>query len=729
MNWPAEHVRLLIVEGDTATRRAACEALRSADCEVHESDSGAAGLAVAQLSRPDLIILAALMPELDGLEVCRRLRNSPDFQNIPIIMLTDRDDPAAINAAYDAGATEFVLKPLNPIVLTYRVRYAIRSSRTLAEADRQRARLERAQRAAGLGSWYWRRDPEVFDCSPAYRRMLGLAETSPLDTLAALLERVHPADRSRVSKAIDAARTFGVPCAMVYRMLVSDDAVMVIHEQIEVERDSTGQVFAIESTAQNISERMADQQRLRQPSQFDSLTGMVNRSQFIQAMRPVLAQVNRADARAALLAINVDRFVRVNETYGHATGDAVLQETANRIMDGMRRWDTRSIERNVSGYAMYARMGGDEFAVLLNGITQLEDALSLAHTIQAAIALPIDVAGQPVGLSACIGIALTDSPEKDAETLLRNADMALVEAKRSRAGTCSVYTEELNTATRATLSLEAEMRQALEQNEFLLYYQPRIDVVSGRLVGAEALIRWQHPQRGLVMPVDFIAIAEASGQIEAITDWVLAESCRQLAIWRDQGLSPVPVSVNFSSLSFRELGLSERILKFLEAHQLAPNQIEVEITESVMMQNMELATRSLQELRLLGIELAIDDFGTGFSSLNYLKRLPLSVLKIDRSFVQDVLTDRNDRAIAAAIIALGAAMGLRVVAEGVETVEQANFLLARGCHLMQRYLFSRPVPAAEFARALMLGFTLPVGLQSARKASTARPKAFTAATG
>lgn len=720
--------RILIIDDDVFTRLIAGEALRAAGFEVIESDGGSNGLATALQINPDVILLDVMMPDIDGFQVCSKLRTRLEFARTPIIMLTGQDDSASIDAAYDCGATEFIRKPLNATLLVYRVRYAVRTSRTLLEVDRQRARLARAQRIARLGSWYWRREPDSFECTREYQRMIGFEDIKAISGLDVLLHRVHAEDRPRVTQAIDAARLHGTPYSMVYRMMGARDVLYVLHEQVEVVRDAQGRVIGIESTAQDISERIANQERIRQLAHFDSLTGLANRAQFSQAINTVLGQMQRDGPLAAVLDINIDRFVRINETFGHAAGDTVLQDIASRIMAAVRDWDNGRGNSRVIDNDLYARMNGDEFAVLVGGFTNPDEVCELAQSLINAIARPISVGGQAIAVSACVGIALADEQDKDTAALLRKAETALGSAKQTRAGTYCLYSENLQSNTSINLSIEAEIRQALELNQFCLYYQPRVDVITGHLVGAEALIRWQHPQRGLVMPGVFIPVAEDSGQIEAITEWVLQESCRQLAVWRNTGLPLVPISINFSSHSFREHGPADLIIKTLQSHELNHQLIEVEITESVMMQNIDRASRALDELRSLGIELAIDDFGTGFSSLNYLKRLPLTVLKIDRSFVKDVLQDTHDSAIAAAIIAMGEAIGLRVVAEGVETVDQANFLLARGCHLMQGFLFSRPVPPEEFARALAGGVSMPAGLIKGSLTRSAAPSPLIATT-
>lgn len=359
---------------------------------------------------------------------------------------------------------------------------------------------------------------------------------------------------------------------------------------------------------------------------------------------------------------------------------------------------------------LFARMSGDGFAVFLSDVRRSENAAVIAQRLIEAIAQPLKQAEHELALSASIGIAIYPDNGEEVGTLIKNAESAMHGAKETGTGTYCFFTPAMNASALAKLEIENDLRGAIERDELLLFYQPRVDVPTGRLVGAEVLVRWQHPQRGLVPPGEFVPVAEESGLIGPVTAWVLRAACRQLQQWQHAGLPVVPVSVNFSAHNFREDGLQAQIATALREYGVAPSLLEGEITESMLMHDVDRAVVRLHELRSLGIELSMDDFGTGYSSLAYLKRFPLSVLKIDRAFVKDVLTNPHDAAIASTIITLGQTMGLSVVAEGIELVEQANFVLDRGCRLMQGFLFARPMPADAFAAVLREGLAMPPGL-------------------
>jgi EAL domain-containing protein (putative c-di-GMP-specific phosphodiesterase class I) len=346
-------------------------------------------------------------------------------------------------------------------------------------------------------------------------------------------------------------------------------------------------------------------------------------------------------------------------------------------------------------------MGGNEFTVLLTELAHVQDAAKVAQRIQEALARPFSLDGNEVFISASIGIALHPADGQDDDALLINADAAMHAAKEHGRNTYQFYNQSMNAAAHERLALENHLRRALERNELLLYYQPKIDADTGRIVGAEALLRWKHPELGLVSPAQFIPLAEETGLIKPIGEWVLATACHQNRKWQDAGYPALPISVNMSAANFRAGNLPELVDRALAASRLAPDHLELEVTESLLMHHVEETTHLLHRLKAAGVRLSIDDFGTGYSSLSYLKRFPLDVLKIDRSFVTDVATDPGDKAITSAIVALARSLGLGVVAEGVETQVQAELLQSLGCHVMQGYLYSRPVPPAEFEALLI----------------------------
>jgi len=440
---------------------------------------------------------------------------------------------------------------------------------------------------------------------------------------------------------------------------------------------------------QSFQRRLAEDQ-LRFIATHDSLTDLPNRSLFNERLRHALHQSTRYTRGIAVMFIDMDRFKVVNDSLGHGAGDRLLQDSAKRLAECLRESDT------------VARLGGDEFVVMIENFTAPKDAIAVAQKVLASLSRPFFVDGQEFLMSASIGISTFPDDGKDAETLLKNADIAMYRAKDQGRNNYQFYSAQMNKHTFERLAMESSLRRAVERNEFLLHYQPKLDLRTGAISGVEALVRWQHPDWGMVSPAQFIPLAEETGLIVQIGEWVLKAACEQNKRWRDQGIPPLRVAVNLSARQFAQKTLLGDIAKTIAQSGLTPESLELEITESLVMTNPEHATETLHKLKAMGISLSIDDFGTGYSSLAYLKRFPIDCVKIDRSFIKDIPTEADDMAITKGVIALGHSLRLKVVAEGVETVEQQDFLRSNDCDEMQGYLFSKPLPA-EGVTALLKG--------------------------
>ena len=439
--------------------------------------------------------------------------------------------------------------------------------------------------------------------------------------------------------------------------------------------------------ARDITEIKVAEQRVEHLAYYDGLTDLPNRTLLAQRAKLALALAARYQRELTVLFLDLDRFKEVNDSLGHAEGDALLVQVAARLNGLIREADT------------VCRLGGDEFVLLLPDTDQA-GALRVADKLLAAFRQPFFVAGHGLRATVSIGIALYPHDGSTFGDLLKNADAALYRAKQDGRNTRAFYAREMNSATFERLVLESDLRKAIELGQLCAYFQPKLRLIDDAPVGAEALVRWRHPDRGLIPPGRFIPVAETSDLIVAIGDWVLEEVCHQLAVWRESGLPPLSVAVNLAARHFREPGFIGRVENLLATHGLAPQLLELELTESSLLEAGAQTTDTLWALRRLGVGLAIDDFGTGYSSLSYLKRLPITALKIDQSFVRDLVTDPDDRILAATIVNLGHSLGLKVVAEGVETEEQRCILLEQGCDLAQGYYFGRPVPAEEFVEWL-----------------------------
>jgi diguanylate cyclase len=445
----------------------------------------------------------------------------------------------------------------------------------------------------------------------------------------------------------------------------------------------------LESNTRRHNEQLADANaQLQHFATHDALTCLPNRLLLIDRLHQAISQAQRLQRRFAVLVFDLDRFKSINDSLGHLAGDELLKQVAQRLSQQLRRADT------------LARLGGDEFVLLLNETADQQSAAAAAHRVLTSVAAPTKLGGLDIQPSTSIGVAIYPDDGTDVETLLQHADVAMYHAKRNGGGNFEFFAPRIDTFGRGRLELENGLRRALAERQFLLHYQPKVDVRTGRIDGAEALIRWRHPERGLIAPASFIPVAEETGLIVPIGEWVLREACRQAAAWQNAGLRPMRVAVNLSAAQFRQQTLTEVVRSALADARLSASYLEIELTESAVMQDAEASIQILRHLSDIGLSISIDDFGTGYSSLNYLRRLPLDSLKIDRTFIREVTASRDDAEIVRAIVSLAHSLRLEVVAEGVENADQLAFLRGLGCDQYQGYLCSPPVPSEDFVAIL-----------------------------
>jgi diguanylate cyclase (GGDEF)-like protein len=436
-------------------------------------------------------------------------------------------------------------------------------------------------------------------------------------------------------------------------------------------------------------------EQVRTLAYYDSLTGLPNRLSYKEGLNHALEQASRTGRHVAAFFIDLDHFSRINDTLGHEAGDQLLQQVAARLRISCRE---REDEVGPAAHALdpeVARLGGDEFTVLMPGLVDPQDAAKLARRILSSLAHPFRLGGHEVFINASIGIALYPGDGEDIDTLLMHADTAMYQAKEHGGSSYQTYSSSMNATALQRLTLENALRRALEREEFEVHYQPIVEARTGATVAAEALVRWRHPEHGLLLPSEFIALAEENGLIVALGEWVMGSACAQNRAWQEAGLPPIRVVVNLSSRQLTR-GITDTVGRILQRSRLEARYLGLELTESVLVKHQKEGTDTLHALRAMGLHLSVDDFGTGYSSFSYLKHFPLDTLKVDRCFVREITSDPDDAAITTAMIAMGHALGLKVVAEGVETEGQQALLRKQGCDEMQGYLFSRPVPGDQF---------------------------------
>ena len=689
--------KVLLVDDDEVNLLLTSLALRERGFAITEATSGERALEVLTGWLPDVVVLDALMPGLDGFQTCRALRALPGFESLPVLMLTGLDDDASIIRAYEAGATDFFVKSTQWSLLGGRLRYLLRSARTRTELERSKSRLARAQDLARMGSFDWLRGHGGPVFSIEGLRVFGIG---PHERLAfrTLLRLLSNADRRGLVQVLHEVMKHSTVLATDVPATLHDGRQRIVHVEAEPEFNEHGHLVGYSGIVQDVTDRRLAEDKIRHLANFDVLTGLPNRRQLIWRAERALEHGRRLNHQVALLLIDLDRFKVINDTLGHGAGDELLMEVARRLRSSVRHSDqvTESpiealgsrLHRSLEAVGRY---GGDEFVALLPEVADERDAERVAARILELMREPILVGGQECFVTASVGIALYPRDGASVADLLRNADIAMYSVKAAGRNSSSLYRPALAGQGREKLELESALHKAIERNELVLHYQPKVDVRGARMVGAEALMRWNR-NGVLVPPGDFIPLAEETGLIVPLSEWAIREAARQARIWQDNFGFTDSIAVNLPSRLFERTDLVEYIHNAVTTYGVPHHAIELEITETGLMKDLQNVIPSLHRLNEIGVEISIDDFGTGYSSLAYLTTLPISELKIDRSFVRDLGLTPQSAAVVTAIIALARSLGLRVIAEGVENLRQMEALHRLGCGIMQGFLFSKPQP-------------------------------------
>jgi diguanylate cyclase len=572
---------VLVVDDDPGARLLVGSALEVAGFSVLTAADGKSALGMFHAQPVDCVVLEVVMPGMSGFDVCRALRAFPDSRHVPVLMQTSLDDMESVQRAYNAGATDFSSKGINPMLLAERVKFLVRAKQTQ--------------------------------------------------------------DQLRDSEA-----------------------------------------------------------RVRSLAYYDPLTGLPNRQRLLQILEKQVAWASPRQRGIAVLMLDVDNFSRINDTQGQTVGDGLLKEIAHRLQhclrDSQRTQKGQEAEKDDTN-DWVARTGGDEFALALPGVSAPETAQVVAQRVQLALARPFVFAQQEIPLSATIGVSLFPGDASSAESLIRNADAAMHHGKKAGHGRLEFFKKSISTRAAKYLSMEADLRKAIDRSEFALHYQPRLAIEGMRVEAVEALLRWWHPQRGFVSPDEFIPLAEQTGLIVEIGDWVLREACAQARRWRDAGGPGWQVAVNVSGVQFRDGSLVERVSRAIDAAGIEPRMIELEFTEGALIEYSAVVSKAVKSLKELGVATALDDFGTGYSSLSYLRHFPIDTLKIDRVFVRDIVSKSGGNTpLVDAIIAMAKSLGLSTVAEGVETEGQWQYLKSRQANQVQGFLFCRPLAIEDLER-------------------------------
>ncbi|MGI6655764.1 MAG: putative bifunctional diguanylate cyclase/phosphodiesterase [Desulfobulbus sp.] len=692
---------ILIVDDDFSARLPIRFTLENAGYTVLEASSGKEALQLFAQHAPELVLLDIIMPNMDGFATCRHLRRIPGGEHTPIVMVTGMEDAETIVSAFDAGATDFISKPINMLILGYRVRYWLRSGAILADLEFSRRRLSKAQQIARLGHWELYLPTNRFQMTTNNPALFGIDDPTSFE---ALFARIVEEDRPQVRRLFDQARNTGQSFSTHYRISLPNSEERIIFNQGEVVPDRSGMPDKIMGIMQDITKIKHTEDQLHYLSFYDNLTGLANMSMFRDHWHSLRPKMEQDKKKVAILFVDLDHFKQVNDTLGHQRGDRVLVTVAERLKSALRQTDVISRMHRTKQTPIISRMGGDKFTILAPNFLSLDHIAKLAERITMVIKQPLHLNGQDIALSASIGISVYPDDSDDIDVLLRNADTAMYAAKEKGRDNYQFFQAAMNEAAMLRFQLGNSLRRALENNEFVLYYQPQFSSTTGKMTGAEALIRWIDPQSGMVPPFRFLPFAEESGLIYPLNEWVLETACVQTKRWVEAGLfTNCRMAINISGQNLNFKSLAARIMEVLNQTGLEPRYLELELTERVIMENTEEAVDGLRQFEQMGIAIAIDDFGTGYSSLSQLQSFPLTTLKIDRSFVHNIAEAGRDLTLIESIVKIAKSFQLKVVAEGVETEEELEVLQAIGCDEIQGYLFSKPIPQEEFQRKMEEG--------------------------
>jgi len=686
-----ELVRLLLVEDSAdhaALIRTKLQRAKRLRVEITHVDRLKAGIDALASGEHDVVLLDFSLPDSHGLDTYRKAHEAAP--RTPIIVLTSLDDNELAVQAVREGAQDYLIKrEADTRLLVRAILYAIERQTTEDALRDSEERYALAVRGANDGLWDWDLDADLVFFSPRWKSMLGFSDADVGDDPREWLDRIHPDDRPPFRRHLD-THLGGATEQLEFEHRMRNAAgeyLWVLARGVAV-RDKNGKPYRMAGSQTDITARKRAEHQLQHDALHDGLTGLANRVLFIDRLACALADLQRRAAPDfSVLFFDLDRFKNVNDSLGHTIGDKLLLGIARRLEHFLRPGDT------------VARLGGDEFAILIHRVEDASGAIHVADRVQEILSMNFSIDGNDVMVTASIGIAHSSTGYSSPEEILRDADIAMYRAKAEGKARYEIFDRDMHQSAVALLKLETELRRSVHRGDFIMNYQPIVSLTGGRIVGFEGLVRWQHPERGIVTPSQFIAIAEETGLIVPLGWWVLRESCRQTELWQKMFPSEPPlwISVNMSGKLFMKTDMVDQLLGILQETGLTPSSLRIEVTENVVMDHAELAVRNLMELRALGVQISIDDFGTGYSSLSYLQRFHYDELKIDRSFVAQLGSPGDSRAIVETILNLANSLGIGVVAEGIETAEQVDRLRQMHCPHGQGFWFSRPlaVPAAE----------------------------------
>ncbi|MEQ1638122.1 MAG: EAL domain-containing protein [Methylococcales bacterium] len=684
-----QNKRILIIDDDPSFRLITSAVLTTSALIVDEASNSVQAFEKINAHVPDLVILDAMLDGMDGFEICHLMRRDSRMADVPIIMSTGLGDIDSINRAYTAGATEFIVKPISYPILIHRIWFMLRASQHFAELRNSQFRLSAAQRIARLGYWTWDAHYNRFQLSEHLAELCGVSLSEFGGTLDAFIELIHPEDRGFVKDIVNAEFRNKTRQHVEYRLLVDHAPIITVHQEIETIMDNHNHTV-LTGTVQDITHKKQIETQVHRLAYFDNLTGLASRTYYYERIEDFIHSADRRESQFAFLFLDLDGFKQINDSFGHSMGDHFLKAIAERL---------KLIVRDID---FAARLGGDEFCIILDNVTDDAIVAEVANRCLVNINQALMLGQHQIKPRVSIGIAVYPRDGENESALMKAADAAMYVAKQTGKQRYSFYSADMASQAITRLEREQMLRDAFELDQFILHYQPQVSMQTGQMVAMEALIRWVHPEKGMISPAEFIPLAEELGLIVELGNWVLKKACTQMALWHEEGLPYMQIAVNIASAHFKDPSLLKTVQEALHITGVPPQYLELEVTESAMQTEGYLDV--FKHLREYGVKIAIDDFGTGYSCLASLQQLPLDSLKIDKVFVDDVLVNPRTSLLLGTIIGLAKALNYILVAEGVETMDQALVMHGLGCNIIQGYLFSRPVTADKIPELVKIDF-------------------------
>ncbi|MEY8199162.1 MAG: EAL domain-containing protein [Colwellia sp.] len=698
---------VLIADDEPAQRLLLQSVVEQLGLQVVLAENGVEAVECFKRYDPDLVLLDIKMPLMDGLQASEAIRRDKNGQHVPIVLITGSDDHESIRRAFDLGVTDFITKPVIWPILSHRLRYLLKASATIIDLISSERRLINTQMLAAIGHWEWDFKTGKVELSEQMYGLLNLSVSDFNGSSEAFFDLLTGDDRRRLIDAIDTAKSISGSLEIDHMINLQGGGARVVHQQGEIVYDEHGEACSLRGLMQDITKRKIAEEKVRHLAYYDSLTGLPNRLHFIENAELNIQLALKSVDKVALIFMDIDDFKRINDSLGHHAGDILLQKVSHRLVEELREYDSVSKVSSESSIEnssqLISRLGGDEFTIMLTNLTSRTEVQSVCERLVKSLNRPIEVTGTELVVSGSFGIAIFPEDGKDLQTLMRHADIAMYQAKKVGKNNLCFYNEKLDNSKFKRLALESKLRHAIENELIEIYFQAQIDGETGLLNGAEVLARWHDAELGVIPPDEFIPLAENCGLIIALGDWVLKQSCRQAKRWQDEGHKPIRIAVNVSVQQFRQRDFAKKVLNCLNEAGLAANYLELEITESMLVDNLDKVIEDLNRLKAIGVRISIDDFGTGYSSMSYLKLLPVDKLKIDRSFISGLTEQDSDGAIVKAIIALSQGLQLNIIAEGVETAEQRDFIVENGCKNIQGFFYSKPLEPMAFEQSFLVG--------------------------